>query len=54
MRKPNQVIAHEIFELMRFKMFDDFKLHDDYAKLDRANQIVVSRIVNNMIREEYY
>jgi hypothetical protein len=54
MQKPNQLIATELFELMKFKMFDDFKLHKDYATLDKANQTEVCRIVNNMIRQEYY
>ena len=30
------------------------KKNKDYASLNKANQIVVCRIVNNMIREEYY
>ena len=50
MKKPNQLIAHEIFE----NNIQDFKQNKDYTSLDRANQIVVSRIVNNLIREEYY
>ena len=50
MKKPNQLIAHEIFE----NNIEDFKQNKDYISLDRANQIVVSRIVNNLIREEYY
>jgi len=54
MKKPNQVIAHELFEKLRFKTFDDFKENKDYASLDKANQTIVCRIVNNLIRQEYY
>ena len=54
MKKPNQLIAHELFERLRFKTFDDFKENKDYASLDKANQTIVCRIVNNLIREEYY
>ena len=54
MKKPNQLIAHELFERLKFKTFNDFKENKDYASLDKQNQIVVSRIVNNLIREEYY
>jgi hypothetical protein len=50
MKKPNQLIAHEIFE----NNLEDFKQNKDYALLNKPNQIVVSRIVNNLIREEYY
>tara|TARA_B100000902_G_C26744131_1_gene637577 strand:+ start:64 stop:228 length:165 start_codon:yes stop_codon:yes gene_type:complete len=54
MKKSNQMIAHELFKRLKFKIFDDFKENKDYASLDRANQIAVSRIVNNLIKEEYY
>ena len=50
MKKPNQLIAHEIFE----NNLEDFKQNKSYNELDKANQIVVCRIVNNLIREEYY
>ena len=49
-KKPNQIIAYEIFE----NNIEDFKQHKEYAELDRPNQIRVCRIVNNIIREEYY
>ena len=54
MNKPNQLLAYELFETLKFKTFNDFKKNKDYASLNKANQIVVCRIVNNMIREEYY
>ena len=54
MKKPNQIIAYEIFERLGFETFDNFKNNKDYAALDKANQIIVCRIVNNLIREEYY
>ena len=50
MKKANQIIAHEIFK----NNLEDFKQNKDYASLDKANQIVVCRIVNNLIRLEYY
>lgn len=50
MKKPNQIIAHEIFE----DNLEDFKQNKSYNELDKQNQIVVCRIVNNLIREEYY
>ena len=50
MRKPNQIIAYEIFK----NNIQDFKQHKEYAKLDRSNQIVVCKIVSNIIRQEYY
>ena len=50
MKKPNQQIAHEIFE----NNLEDFKQNKSYNELDKPNQIVVCRIVNNLIREEYY
>jgi len=51
MKKLNQIIAYDIFES---KTFDNFKNNKDYATLDKANQIIVCRIVNNLIREDYY
>ena len=54
MEKTNQTIAHELFERLRFETFDNFKNNKDYAALDKANQIIVCRIVNNLIRQEYY
>ena len=54
MQKPNQTIAHELFERLHIEDFDNFKKNKDYASLDKANQIVVCRIVNNLIRQEYY
>jgi len=50
MKKPNQLIAYEIFE----DNLEDFKQNKSYNELDKPNQIVVCRIVNNLIREEYY
>ena len=50
MKKPNQIIAREIFE----NNLEDFKQNKSYNELDKQNQIVVCRIVNNFIREEYY
>lgn len=54
MQKPNQTIAHELFERLRFEDFDDFKKNKDYASLNKANQVVVCRIVHNLIKQEYY
>jgi predicted lipoprotein len=54
MKKTNQTIAHELFERLRFETFDNFKNNKDYAALDKANQTIVCRIVNNLIRQEYY
>ena len=50
MKKPNQLIAHEIFE----NNLEDFKQYKSDNELDKPNQIVVCRIVINLIREEYY
>ena len=47
---PLPVIAREIFE----NNIEDFKQNKSYNELDKPNQIVVYRIVNNFIREEYY
>ena len=50
MKKLNQQIAYEIFE----DNLEDFKQNESYNELDKPNQIVVCRIVNNLIRQEYY
>ena len=46
----NQQIAHEIFK----DELEDFKQNKKYNELDKSNQIIVCRIVNNLIRQEYY
>ncbi len=50
MNKPNQKIAYEIFK----NNLEDFKQNESYNELNKPNQIVVCRIVNNLIRQEYY
>jgi len=50
MKKLNQQIAHEIFD----NNLEDFKQNKSYNELNKPNQIVVCRIVNNLIRQEYY
>ena len=49
--KPLQTIAYEIFEDLTT---DSWGNDPRFQALTRSEQIRVSRIINNIIREEYY
>ena len=46
-------VAHDIYETPEL-LNNGWGEHSGFKKLSRAEQIVVSRLVNNWIRQDYY